>query len=985
MYFKVFSNMKNISKFIYPMRRSIRTLSQYQIFSRKHIGIQENKVIPMLRVMGSSNTNQLMNESLNFKGIKPEIKLDKLPPLETEEKVNADLYQMMKKNKKNTSLIGLGYHNTRTPFPIQRHVLENPKWYTAYTPYQAEISQGRLEAQYNFQEVIQELTGLPIANSSLLDEGSTAAEVLNMCFHYKNKNQKRTFLVSSDLHPQVLGVLKLKADILGVNLVELDFKKWDNYVDITLWPVINFEDVFGIMLAYPGSKGDIYIPQKIINLFQNKKEVSITCAADPLSLMLLPSPESIGIDICFGSAQRLGVPLFYGGPHPAFLAAKKEYLRLMPGRIVGKSQDSIGKPCYRLALQTREQHIKKQKATSNICTSQSLLANVVGFYCYYHGRDGLREISEEVHMKALTLNHFISQMGLKNQNRYYFDTLHFKSELTPQIYQKLLEKDIIINQIDLQNFSLSVDETLDNSVLRDIINTVSEVLNPENLEKIKLEDINSYQKDITHSDFQLPQSIRDLDSFLPDKFENGKTETEFLRYIHQLTKKDYTLCEGMIPLGSCTMKLNATYQLNPLSWSETQNYHPFLPREYVLGYHQLFKELGDFLKDITGFQHISYQSNSGAMGEYSGLLCIRKYHLENGDRHRKICIIPKSAHGTNFASAQLAGLEVVSYDDTESIEELEKVILQHRDNLGAIMITYPGTNGIFQDNIVEICDLVHQSGGLVYMDGANMNAQVGLIKPALCGADVCHLNLHKTFCIPHGGGGPGMGPILCNDKLKDYLPTNILQVSSEESQKSIGMITSSQWSSASLLTIPYSYIRGMGQEGLKQASEMAILNANYLKDCLKDDFQIVDVNTEGRVGHEFIIDISDLKEKYKITETDIAKRLMDYSFHPPTMSWPRGSVLMFEPTESENREELDRLVRALKSIKQEIIEITEENRDNNILKNAPHSLDLIKNWPYEYSTVQAYYPLPELEQNKFWPYTNRIDDLGGDRNLLSQK
>jgi len=959
-------------------------------FMNRHIGIRTSQEDSMLEHTPSLSVSGLVKNSINLENYEaPYYKHNIKAKSETE--VSEHLQNILSKNKPHLSMIGLGYHNVITPFPIQRHILENPKWYTAYTPYQAEISQGRLEAQYNFQTVIQELTGLPISNASLLDEASTGAEVLNMCYHYQNKNKKKTFLVDTNVLPQVKEVIQTKAEILGVNLVFADLCSWSENWNLLVNHSFDYEDVFGILFGYPGTTGKICVPENLIKSFSDKKDVTICASSDILSLCCLESPEKLGVDICFGTTQRLGVPLFFGGPHPAYLAAKPEYIRLMPGRIIGKSQDSRGKECFRLGLQTREQHIRKEKATSNICTSQSLLANVVGFYVYLLGRENLINLAQQTHFKTRVLAHFLKKHGLHNQNKDYFDTLHLKGTRCIPFLGMLKENDIMTRVIKMDEFSITLDETI---TLEDIVRLVNFAASMDGV-TVELDDIrerfNTYERKLEHSKteniFKFGPWRRSDDNFLQcDKFREEKTETEFLRYVTQLNKKDYTLCDGMIPLGSCTMKLNSVYQLMPLSWPSVQNYHPYTDKEYVMGYHHLFDSLGYYLQELTGFSNVSFQSNSGAMGEYSGLLCIKKYHQKNKQEYRKICLIPKSAHGTNFASAHLAGLKVVSYDDDLSMEEFTDLVQSFRDELACLMITYPGTNGIFQSNIREICDVIHYQGGLVYLDGANMNALVGLVKPADVGADVCHLNLHKTFCIPHGGGGPGMGPILCNEKLSPYLPTNIFQSENyQNNSNSIGMITGSQWSSASLLTIPYQYILGMGISGLKRASETAILNANYLKDQLKGHYKIVDTNEQGRVAHEFIIDASPLR-KYKITELDIAKRMMDYSFHPPTMSWPRPGVLMFEPTESENKEELDRLVRALKKINLEIQDIImSENYENNLLKNAPHSLDLILDWPYEYEMKDAYFPLPELQENKFWPTTNRIDDIQGDKNLLKNR
>lgn len=964
------------------LNSSLRNIMQVRYlsnFANKHIGIRGSNLNKMLETCNVKSLPELTKQSININR-QPSNILKNIPEAMTEKEASAKLSHILSQNKSHISLLGMGYHNNVTPKAISRHVLENPKWYTAYTPYQAEISQGRLEAQDNYQTVIKELTGLPITNASLLDEASTSAEVLNMCFNYQNKNKKKTFLVSSDLHPQILEVLRTKANILDVNLEIIDFKKWDQNIDLMTYDTLDYHDVFGIMFSYPNTYGEIYIPHNIINFFKENPEVSICANTDILSLVKIHEPNSLGIDICFGTSQRLGIPMYYGGPHPAFLASQKKYLRLIPGRIVGTSVDTLGKDCFRLGLQTREQHIRKQKATSNICTSQSLLANVVGFYCYYLGKEGLNEIASDIHNKTQLMDYYLGEIGINNLNDNYFDTITFESPLCPNIYSKLRDNDIILRKITHEKLSISMDETITIENIHKIIHLIYELVGQNitftemqktfNAIKIGCNSFHSYRR----------KNIKFMEC---DKFKEGKTETELLRYIHQLLKKDYTLCEGMIPLGSCTMKLNASYQLEPLSNPQTQSFHPYLPKEYVEGYHQLFEEFGGYLKDITGFTHVSFQSNSGAMGEYSGLLCIRKYHEERGHYNRKICLIPKSAHGTNFSSAQLAGFKVVSYDDQLNLSLLEEFVKKYSDNLGCLMITYPGTDGIFQKDIKEICGLIHKYGGLVYLDGANMNAQVGLSNPALSGADVCHLNLHKTFCIPHGGGGPGMGPILCNNKLGEYLPSNAIQNPEYNNSNTIGMITGSNWSSASLLTIPYLYILGMGSKGLKRASETAILNANYLKDKLKTHYTITDINEYGRVAHEFIIDTSEFRE-YKITELDIAKRLIDYSFHPPTMSWPRNNVLMFEPTESENLAELDRLVEALVSIRQEIDDIIKnKNYENNILKNSPHSLDLMMGWNHEYSMEKAYYPVPNLKKNKFWPTNTRINDIEGDKKLLS--
>ena len=920
-------------------------------FKHRHIGIGNNERIEMLKKCNVNSMNKLINE------INPKIinyNLPKLPILTEKESLN-NLKNIINKNDNIISMIGMGYYNTNLPFPIKRHILENPNWYTAYTPYQPEISQGRLESQYNFQELIKDLTGLPISNASLLDEGSTSSEIMNMCYNYY-KGKRDIFICSDKLHPQILDILKLKSDILDIKLIIMDLNNLDN-VDI------NMEKVFGLMFQNPDTYGNINYFEKL-----NKYNILKICSTDLMSLIKLKPPN---VDIIFGNSQRFGVPLWYGGPHPAFITVKKDLLRLLPGKLIGKTKDVLNNDVYRLSLQTREQHIRKDKATSNICTSQSLLTNVVSFYSIYHGKTGLINIAENINNNTKYLSSNIKRRHLKYNN--FYDTIVINCSKSNNIYEDLEKNNIIVRNINDKEIGISIDET----ITKNDINKIIEIYN----KYYSFVDDEYYDIDELNIDDEYLRG----DNFLEDDIYNEYTsETELLRYIKNLEKKDYTLCDGMIPLGSCTMKLNSVSQLEPLSWDKITNYHPYLPLKYVKGYQELIEKTGNLLKEITGFNHVSFQSNSGAMGEYSGLLCIKKYHKENDLGERNICLIPESAHGTNFASASISNFKVKKFNDNlfENLNEFEKLLVNYKDNLGCLMITYPNTNGIFQDNIKEICDLIHKYGGLVYMDGANMNAQVGLTNPSVCGADVCHLNLHKTFCIPHGGGGPGMGPILCNDKLGKYLPTNNIQLN--ENNKSIGTITSSNWSSASLLTIPYMYISMMGND-LKEATEIALLNSNYLKESLKYYYTIVDINKNGRVGHEFIIDISDLK-KYNITENDIAKRLMDYSFHPPTMSWPKTGVLMIEPTESESKGELDRFIKSMISIKKEIDYIIENDidKDNNILKNSPHTFRMTENWNYNYSIKEAFYPIKNLYKRKYDIPIGRVNDLYGDKLLLQK-
>jgi glycine dehydrogenase len=852
------------------------------------------------------------------------------------------LKNIMKKNKIVTSLIGKGYNNTIMPVPIRRHILENPKWYTPYTPYQAEISQGRLETLYYFQKMIQEITNLPISNASMLDQGSTSAEVISMskAFH---KNKRTNYYASETLHPYILDILETKCDVQGIDL------KIGNLDNVSI-----DDNTIGVMFQYPDTNGDIKIPKDLIQDCNQNKSV-VSCSTDLLALTKYVSPGELGVDITYGTAQRFGVPMYYGGPHAAFLACKSEFLRLMPGRIVGKSIDQTNNECFRLALQSREQHIRKEKSISNICTSQALLANISVLYGIYHGNDGLLKIGNQIYDLTKKLKNILDFLNIQVVNDAYFDTLTIYNNYSYKIYQDLKRVGYLTHYD--QNKPNYLTFSLDQTITEDDIDNIYKILKNYITEKNDLDNKKVENKFLYRKTPYLQDDI----------FFKKWNETDFTRYVYNLSQKDYTLCEGMIPLGSCTMKLNAAFQLEPMSWEEVGNVHPFLPDEYIKGYKELIEKTGNDLKNITGFNHVSFQSNSGATGEYTALLCIRKYH----DYKRTICLIPKSAHGTNFASASMAGMKIVSFDDKifDNIKEFEKLVSKYKDDLAAMMITYPNTNGEFQKNINQINDIIHKYGGLVYLDGANMNALAGNILLSDIGADVCHLNLHKTFCIPHGGGGPGMGPILCNNKLGKYLPTNIYQHKSDDS---IGTITASQWSSASLLTIPFLYFRNQGLEGIKNNTNQAIENANYLKEQLKD-YYIVNKN---EVAHEFIIDLSEFKN---INEVDISKRLIDYSFHPPTMSWPKKGVIMIEPTESESKEELDRFIRAMIQIRKEI-EINPE-----IIKNSPHPLSLIhEDWKFNYSMQNAFYPLPELKNRKFWPTTSRVNDIYGDKLMYNK-
>jgi len=938
-----------------------------RLFHARHIGPSPNQIQEMLKVCGSGSLQNLVSEVIGK--LPSEFNNLQLGHSKSEKHSLETLKSAIDQNVRAKSFIGLGYYNTILPSPIKRHILQNPKWYTPYTPYQAEISQGRLESQYNFQTLVSEMTGLPISNASLLDEGSASVEVMNLSRSYA-KNKKNTYLCSDKLHPHVIDVLRTHAHFTNINLKVLDFN------DQTNLHTSFDQDTFGVMFSYPDTTGSIGLPSVLIEAAQ-KNNVLTSCSTDLLALTKLKPPGEFGIDISFGSSQRFGVPLWYGGPHPAFFACQPKLIRNIPGRIISKSHDVLGTECFRLGLQTREQHIRKDKATSNICTSQSLLTNVVSMYGVYHGPDGLSQIAEEVNYLTYVLQTGLLHMRYKVDNKdSFFDTLTITTPAAKAIHNALKEQRILINLMSENQLSISVDENTypeDIKKLLDVFKEFSSIaFDYRVLEKVSSENYK----------LPVPKKYQRESKFLQqDVFNKYHTETELVRYIHHLADKDYTLCDGMFPLGSCTMKLNGSSQLEPLTWDKISQVHPFVPSEYVAGYHILIEKVGEYLKEITGFNHVSFQTNSGSMGEYTGLLCIKKYHHDSNHDHRNVCLIPKSAHGTNFASAKKANFKVVTFND-QSEDDFQKVIEKHQDNLACLMITYPGTNGIFQRNIKEITEKVHDCGGLVYVDGANMNALVGLSSPAEVGGDVCHLNLHKTFCIPHGGGGPGMGPILCNDLLGDYLPQNKFQIENLE-EKSIGNVTSSQWSSASLLTIPYIYIMSMGEK-LQDASMVAILNSNYLKDSLKDDYTIKDLNQHGRVGHEFIIDVTEFSN-LGITEFDIAKRLIDYSFHPPTIAWPRLKVLMFEPTESESKEELDRLIEALKEIRKEIKEIKDGvySQENNVLVNAPHTQKMILDWKYPYEIRKALYPVDGLLEKKRYPACGRVNDASGDREMLN--
>jgi glycine dehydrogenase len=910
----------------------------------------------LLKRVGVKNINQLMNEVIPTNIIQ---KMPYFSPL-SETKALSNLKIIMDKNIIKKNLIGLDFHDAILPPVIQRNIIENPSWYTAYTPYQSEISQGRLEALFNFQTLITELTGLEITNSSLLDSGSSSAEAFNMSYSIYNKSKKgNTFFVDKNMNPVILDILKTRAKLLDVNLIIDDV----NNININ-------DELFGFMFSYPNVLGDINQHKDLISLLKKNNTV-VSCYTDIMSLLILKSPGEIGADIAFGSSQRFGLPLGFGGPHSSFFATKKKHIRLLPGKLIGKSVNKDNKEVYRMALQSREQHIKHDKATSNICTSQALLSIITSMYAIYHRKDGLVKISNDIHLKTCLLAKYLNENDIQIHNTTFYDTLTFETKDNNNIITQLNDAGYNVLK-DTSYIRLSINEEIDIQDLTNIINIITKKnINSDDLQSI-------YEMKSLNYDY-----LRDDNFLQQDIFNSIYTETDLMRYIKQLEKKDYSLTNGMIPLGSCTMKLNATSELMPLSWESVQKIHPYTSDINSKGYRQMIDELSEMLKKITGLDHISYQSNSGAMGEYSGLLCIQEYHKHLNHPNRNICLIPLSAHGTNFASAKLAGMEILKYSDDINLTDFEEMVHKNKDNLSCLMVTYPNTYGIFDKDIKDITKIIHDNGGLVYMDGANMNAQIGMTNPGFCGADVCHLNLHKTFCIPHGGGGPGMGPILVNDKLKDYLPSNLLQSCETDNDKNYGTITISQWSSASILNITYQYLKMMGSDGLSDATKMAILNSNYLKDSLKDYYNVYKTNEHGRIGHEFIITLDEFKH-LNITDLDIAKRLIDYSFHSPTMSWPIPNSLMIEPTESESKKELDRFIDAMINIRTEIQEIEDETycKKNNVLKNSPHSMDCIINWKHPYSIEKACFPLKSLHNNKFWPSTNRVNDIYGDRNLI---
>ncbi len=925
-----------------------------QDFSRRHIGPNLAEQQEMLSQLGLKSINALIDKTIP-KTIQTKFGLHIGQGLD-EFSLLKKIKGIASKNIVARSYIGMGYYGTITPPVIQRNILENPGWYTAYTPYQAEISQGRLEALVNFQTMVTDMTDLDIANSSLLDEATAAAEAMIMLFHSAQKRNR--FLVAENCHPQTIDVLKTRANHIGI---ELSIQSTDTF-DFS-------DDVFGALIQYPATDG------KVVNysdLCQKAHDqgVAIAMATDLLSLALLPSPGDMGADVAIGSSQRFGVPMGFGGPHAAFMAAKEKYKRKMPGRIIGVSVDRHGNPAYRMALQTREQHIRRDRATSNICTSQVLLAVMAGMYAVYHGAEGIRAIAKRIHGKTKDLATALSAGGYHIVHDQFFDTIRIglNNILDDEIKNRAEFSNMNFRYYDNGDVGIALDETVSPGDLSDIL-TVFKT-----------------EKSSRTNGFDL-QDTRANDFLTHSVFSNYHTETEMMRYLHRLETKDLTLNTSMISLGSCTMKLNAAAEMMPITWPEFAYLHPFAPADQTQGYSALAKTLSDWLMDMTGLQGCSLQPNSGAQGEYAGLLIIRAFHLDNGNNHRNICLIPASAHGTNPASAVMCGMKVVvvECDDNGNIDvkDLKAKAEQHQETLAAIMVTYPSTHGVFEEAIGDICNIVHENGGQVYLDGANLNAMVGLARIGEFGADVCHINLHKTFAIPHGGGGPGMGPICVANHLIPFLPGHPILNNSETA---IHAVSAAPLGSAGILPISWAYIAMLGDDGLKASTEIAILNANYMAHKLQGYFPILYRGTQGYSAHEFILDLRPLKKKSGISDEDVAKRLIDYGYHAPTMSFPVPGTLMIEPTESESKKELDRFCDAMITIKNEIDDVINGKMDaeDNPLKNAPHTAHAIASdeWDHPYSRQKAAYPAPYLKNHKYWPSVGRIDNAYGDRNLM---
>jgi len=965
-------------------------LNSTDSFAERHIGISDDELKEMLEKVGAPSLDELVNET-----VPAAIRLTKelnLPEALSEYQYLRELKTKAAKNKVFKTYIGLGYSNTITPSVLLRNIFQNPGWYTQYTPYQAEIAQGRLEALLNFQTMVSDLTGLPVANASLLDEGTAAAEAMSMLFHNRNKRtvEADVFFVSEKCLPQTIAVLKTRAFPLNIQLAIGDHNTF----------AIN-DKVFGALLQYPAEDGAVV---DYISFIQkaHAANAQVVVAADLLSLALLKSPGELGADIAVGNTQRFGVPLGYGGPHAAYFATKDDFKRVIPGRIIGVSIDANEKPALRMALQTREQHIRREKATSNICTAQALLAIMAGMYAAYHGPKGIRAIAMRVHQLARVLDKELFTLGYRQLNENYFDTLKVAVTETQKAQLKdLAEKSQINFRYGKDFIGIALDETVLTSDLEQVLNVFAIAAGKKSkMVPLYMEFPNGQETPNSKPAFaeasagklqtsNFPPSLSRTSEYLTHPvFNTHHSESQMMRYIKTLEKKDLSLTQSMIPLGSCTMKLNAATQLIPVSWSEFAEMHPFVPAEQAQGYAEVITDLENYLKAVTGFHGASLQPNSGAQGEYAGLLVVRAYQHDKGESHRNVALIPQSAHGTNPASAVMVGLDVVVVKTDESgnidMTDLKLKAGQYKDKLSVLMVTYPSTHGVFEETIKEVCSIIHANGGQVYMDGANMNAQVGVTSPALIGADVCHINLHKTFSIPHGGGGPGMGPICTAEHLSPYLPGHPLVKTG--GSKAIEPVSATPWGSASILLISYAYVKMLGRDGVLQSTQYAILNANYIKSRLEKYYKVLYVGKNGRVAHELIVDMREFKYKANVEVEDIAKRLMDYGFHAPTVSFPVAGTLMIEPTESEDKVELDRFCDALINIRKEIEEIEQHLADdkNNVLKNAPHTNEVVTSdkWNFPYSREKAAYPLEYLRTNKFWTSVGRVNNPYGDRNLV---
>ncbi|OOE47498.1 glycine dehydrogenase (aminomethyl-transferring) [Salinivibrio kushneri] len=927
-------------------------------FIARHNGPNTQQQDAMLAAINATSLEHVIEET-----VPADIRLPKplnLSAPKSETQMLAELSDIAAQNTIKRSLIGQGYYHTHTPPPILRNVLENPGWYTAYTPYQPEISQGRLESLLNFQQMVMDLTGMDLANASLLDEATAAAEAMTLCKR-GGKHKGNAFFVASDVHPQTLDVIKTRANFLGFDIIVDDTDKLDQH------------DVFGALLQYPGTTGEVRDLSALIAEAQSKKTL-VAVATDLLSLTLLKAPGEMGADVVIGSAQRFGVPMGYGGPHAAFMATRDKLKRTMPGRVIGVSVDSKGNQALRMAMQTREQHIRREKATSNICTAQALLANMAAFYAVYHGPDGLKKIARRVHHLTALFAKSVQAAGLSLAHDSFFDTVTLNTgEQTDTLYQKAQDAGFNLRKLDGQ-LAASFDEA---STLAEVNQLLTALTGQGNAEAVA--------SDIEADELAaIPVVCRRSSAYLTHPvFNRYHSETKLMRYMKALENKDFSLTHGMIPLGSCTMKLNAAAEMIPVTWPEFGALHPFVPLEQAKGYQTLGKSLRDMLCEITGYDEISMQPNSGAQGEYAGLIAIQRYHESRGDSHRNVCLIPSSAHGTNPASAAMVSMKVVVVgcddDGNIDIDDLKAKIDKHRDALSCIMITYPSTHGVYEETVQQVCELVHEAGGQVYLDGANMNAQVGLTTPGYIGSDVSHLNLHKTFCIPHGGGGPGMGPIGVKSHLAPFLPGHVEQ--GDECA-----VSAAPMGSASILPISWAYIAMMGEQGLTRATELAILSANYVMERLRPYYPVLYRGKNGRIAHECIIDIRPLKEASGISEEDIAKRLMDYGFHAPTMSFPVAGTLMVEPTESESQEELDRFCDAMIAIREEVAKVQDGEwaLEDNPLVNAPHTqADLMADeWSHAYSRELACFPSAHSKASKYWPSVNRVDNVYGDRNLI---